>query len=105
MKIMVTSILSASVFAVTFGITAEEGLMKAIATIDKTPKPLVPVSVIARLPSEDHIRELHGDIKVPQIVKTKEAKRQVRLARYKALLRKQAKQRRLGLSRPKLTML
>ena len=105
MKIMITLVLSVSVFVITFGLTAEEGFMRAIATIDSSPKLLVSVKANLRPSLPNHIRELHGDFQAPQPLKTSEAKRRARLAKYKAFLRKQAKQRRLGLSRPNVRLL
>ena len=103
MKIIITMILSASVIAASSGTTAEEGLMKAIDKIDKTPKPLILVDVVDTSTRAKHIRELHGDTKQPSVLRSVALKRAVSLANFKAKLKKQKQDRRLGLSRGNAT--
>ena len=103
MKIMITMILSASFIAASSGTTAEEGLMKAIGKVDKTPKPLILVDVLKRSAPTKHIRELHGDIKQAPVLRSVLLKRAARLAKFKAKLRKQKNEKRLGLPGSKVT--
>jgi len=102
MKIMITMILSASFIAASSG-TAEEGLMKAIAQIDNTPKPLISVRAINRPVRTQHVRELHGDFVQPRELRSKSVKHEQRLAKFKAMLRKQKQARLAGLSGPQVT--
>ena len=103
MKIIITMILSASFIAASSGTTAEEGLMKAIGKIDKTPKPLILVDVVDRSARTKHIRELHGDIKQAPVLRSLSLKRELRLAKFKAKLNKRKNENRLGLSDAKVT--
>jgi len=103
MKIIITMILSASFIAASSGTTAEEGLMKAVGKVDKTPKPLILVNVVDRAASTKHIRELHGDLKPSRALRSVTMKREIRLAKFKAKLRKQKNDRLLGLSSSKVT--
>jgi len=103
MKIMITMILSASFIAASSGTTAEEGLMKAIAQIDNTPKPLISVRAINRPVRTQHVRELHGDFVQPRELRSKSVKHEQRLAKFKAMLRKQKQARLAGLSGPQVT--
>ena len=102
MKIVITMILSASFIAASSGTTAE-GIMKAIAQIDTTPKPLVNVVSANRRTQANYIRELHGDIDEPRVVDTLEMKRERRLAEFKVMLKKQKQKRLLGLSSSTVT--
>lgn len=103
MKILITMILSASFIAASSGTTAE-GLMNAVDKIDNSPKPLISVKALDRSKRTQHIRELHGDIDQMRQLRSKNMNREQRLAKYKALLRKQKQARILGLSRSKATV-
>ena len=95
MKIVFTLVLSASFITASSGVTAEGGFMKAVGKIDNTPEALVLVSAKKRLSTTKHIRELHGDLsQQPE----KNVKRKRHLAKFKAALKAQKQQRRLGFS-------
>ena len=101
MKIIITLALSACFIAISSGTTAG-GLMKAIGFNDKTPKPLINVVTIDRAANTPHIRELHGDVS-PRPVMTAALKRQQRLMKFKAKLRKQKLERLSGVSHATFT--
>ena len=104
MKLIMTMILSASFIAASAGITAEEGLMKAIGKVDNRQKPLINVTVSRPIAASEYIRELHGDSVAPlSLAMTTSSKRARRLAKFKAKLRQQKQSRRLGLARSKVT--
>jgi hypothetical protein len=102
MKIVITMTLCASFIAASSGTTAE-GIMKAIAQIDRASKPLVRVVSAHRRTQANYIRELHGDIDKPRVVDTLEMKRARRLAEFKVMLKKQKQKRLLGLSKSTVT--
>ena len=103
MKIIITMMLSASFIAASTFITAEEGLMKAVAKNDNSPQPIITVQASRPSIQAKHIRELHGEIKRPSSVRSTSVKRDHRLAEFKAQLKKQRQARRLGLSGPSAT--
>ena len=103
MKIIITMMLSASFIAASTVITAEEGLMKAVAKNDKSPQPIINVQASKPSMQVKHIRELHGELRRAPSARSMSAKRDRRLAEFKEQLKKQRQARLLGLGSPSVT--